>query len=58
MCIRDRFKDDAKEVASGYECGIGLERFNDTVSYTHLLARYAAMVTSGNRGAVLEAVKS
>lgn len=24
-----RFKDDAKEVASGYECGIGLEKFND-----------------------------
>jgi translation initiation factor IF-2 len=24
-----RFKDDAREVASGYECGIGLERFND-----------------------------
>lgn len=24
-----RFKDDAKEVASGYECGIGIERFND-----------------------------
>ncbi|MBP1591635.1 MAG: translation initiation factor IF-2, partial [Oscillospiraceae bacterium] len=24
-----RFKDDAKEVASGFECGIGLERFND-----------------------------
>lgn len=24
-----RFKDDVKEVASGYECGIGLERFND-----------------------------
>ena len=24
-----RFKDDAKEVAQGYECGIGLERFND-----------------------------
>ncbi len=24
-----RFKDDAKEVATGYECGIGLERFND-----------------------------
>ena len=24
-----RFKDDAKEVAAGYECGIGLERFND-----------------------------
>lgn len=24
-----RFKDDASEVATGYECGIGLERFND-----------------------------
>ena len=24
-----RFKDDAKEVASGYECGIGIEDFND-----------------------------
>ena len=24
-----RFKDDVKEVASGYDCGIGLERFND-----------------------------
>ncbi len=24
-----RFKDDAREVASGYECGIGLEGFND-----------------------------
>lgn len=24
-----RFKDDAKEVAAGYECGIGLERYND-----------------------------
>lgn len=24
-----RFKDDAREVAQGYECGIGLERFND-----------------------------
>lgn len=24
-----RFKDDAKDVASGYECGIGIERFND-----------------------------
>ena len=25
----ERFKDDAKEVAQGYECGITLERFND-----------------------------
>jgi translation initiation factor IF-2 len=24
-----RFKDDVKEVAEGYECGIGIERFND-----------------------------
>ena len=24
-----RFKDDAKEVAKGYECGITLENFND-----------------------------
>ncbi len=24
-----RFKDDAKEVASGYECGIGIDNFND-----------------------------
>ena len=24
-----RFKDDAKEVTSGYECGIGIEKFND-----------------------------
>ena len=24
-----RFKDDAKEVAKGYECGVGLEKYND-----------------------------
>jgi translation initiation factor IF-2 len=24
-----RFKDDAREVAAGFECGIGLENFND-----------------------------
>ena len=24
-----RFKDDVREVASGYECGIGLEKFSD-----------------------------
>jgi translation initiation factor IF-2 len=24
-----RFKDDVKEVTSGYECGVGLERYND-----------------------------
>ena len=24
-----RFKDDAKEVATGFECGMGLENYND-----------------------------
>ena len=24
-----RYKDDAKEVQAGYECGIGIENFND-----------------------------
>ncbi|MBQ1715086.1 MAG: translation initiation factor IF-2, partial [Firmicutes bacterium] len=24
-----RFKDDAKEVAQGYECGVGIENYND-----------------------------
>lgn len=24
-----RFKDDVKEVASGYECGIGIDKYND-----------------------------
>ena len=24
-----RFKDDVREVSAGYECGIGLENFND-----------------------------
>ncbi len=24
-----RFKDDVKEVISGYECGIGIENYND-----------------------------
>ncbi len=29
MSSLKRFKDDAKEVAQGYECGIGLENYND-----------------------------
>ena len=29
MCIRDSFKDDAREVVKGNECGVGLENFND-----------------------------
>ncbi len=24
-----RFKDDVKEVASGYECGLNIDKFND-----------------------------
>ena len=29
MCIRDRFKDDVKEVKAGYECGLVFEGFGD-----------------------------
>ncbi|MEE1011551.1 MAG: translation initiation factor IF-2, partial [Acutalibacteraceae bacterium] len=29
MASLKRFKDDVKEVASGYDCGIGLNKFND-----------------------------
>ena len=29
MASLRRFKDDVKEVASGFDCGIGLSRFND-----------------------------
>ncbi len=29
MSSLKRFKDDVKEVATGYECGIGLENYND-----------------------------
>ncbi|HEX9079317.1 MAG TPA: EF-Tu/IF-2/RF-3 family GTPase, partial [Desulfuromonadaceae bacterium] len=29
MASLRRFKDDQREVASGYECGIGLENYND-----------------------------
>jgi len=31
-----RFKDDVKEVATGYECGIGVERFNDIQLGDHI----------------------
>ena len=33
-----RFKDDVKEVSSGYECGIGVENFNDIKVGDHLEA--------------------
>jgi len=29
LCSLKRFQDDTKEVASGYECGIGIEKYND-----------------------------
>ena len=29
MCIRDSFKDDAKEVVAGLECGLNIENYND-----------------------------
>ena len=29
MCIRDSFKDDATEVRTGFECGIGVSNFSD-----------------------------
>ncbi|WRP13301.1 translation initiation factor IF-2 [Geochorda subterranea] len=51
-----RFKEDVREVASGYECGIGIDRFND-VKEGDVLEFYelaevspAAQVTAGNRG--------
>ena len=44
MISLKRFKDDVKEVAQGYECGIGLERFNDIregdVYETYILEEY------------------
>ena len=33
-----RFKDDVKEVVAGYECGIGVENFNDVKIGDHLEA--------------------
>ncbi|MEG1519630.1 MAG: translation initiation factor IF-2, partial [Clostridia bacterium] len=29
MCSLKRFKDDVKDVAQGYECGVGIQNFND-----------------------------
>ena len=31
-----RFKDDVKEVASGYECGISFENFNERINWVYL----------------------
>ena len=42
-----RFKDDVKEVAAGYECGVGLERFNDIKEGDVLEAFEMQEVTGG-----------
>jgi translation initiation factor IF-2 len=31
-----RFKDDVKEVTSGFECGISIERYNDVHEGDHI----------------------
>lgn len=45
-----RFKDDAREVASGFECGIGIENFNDIkigdVIEAYTMEQVAAQLTS------------
>ena len=39
-----RFKDDVKEVAAGYECGVGLQQYNDIhegdIFETYILEEY------------------
>ncbi|MBQ7660660.1 MAG: translation initiation factor IF-2 [Clostridia bacterium] len=42
-----RFKDDVREVAAGYECGVGLERFNDIKEGDVLEAFEMQEVTGG-----------
>jgi translation initiation factor IF-2 len=39
-----RFKDDVREVLEGYECGIGIERFNDVKEGDHLEAYHMRKV--------------
>jgi len=41
-----RFKDDVREVLEGYECGIGIERFNDVKVGDHLEAYHMQEVES------------
>ena len=45
MSSLKRFKDDVKEVAQGYECGITLEKFNDV----HVGDVYEAYITEEYR---------
>ena len=42
-----RFKDDVREVAAGYECGIGLERFND-IKENDIIEAYAMEEIEGS----------
>lgn len=46
-----RFKDDAREVAEGYECGIGVERFND-IKEGDVLEFYQMQEVEGKQTAV------
>ena len=32
MCIRDRFKDEVKDVVEGQECGMAFENYSDLVA--------------------------
>ncbi len=41
-----RFKDDAREVAQGYECGVGLEKFND-IKIGDILEAYEMVEVQG-----------
>ena len=40
-----RFKDDVREVASGYECGITLENFND-IKVNDIIEAYEIVETA------------
>ncbi len=49
-----RFKDDVKEVQHGYECGMGLERFND-IKVGDVIEAYVMEETVATLGEVKEA---
>ncbi|MBT3981831.1 MAG: translation initiation factor IF-2 [Bacteriovoracaceae bacterium] len=54
MSSLKRFKDDVKEVANGYECGIGLENFND-VKQSDLFEAYTIEKKARKLEAAVEA---
>jgi translation initiation factor IF-2 len=52
-----RFKDDVREVLAGYECGIGLENFQDlhpgdVIEAFELVQVFRRLEPQGQRGAV------